>query len=51
MQQHVAELREINEYASQFHHDKNQDADSANIDDTELLQFAGRSLDMIYKNG
>jgi wobble nucleotide-excising tRNase len=49
--QHVTELREINEYTSQFHHDTNQDADSVNVVDDELLQFALRSLDMIYKNG
>lgn len=49
--QHVTELREINEYTSQFHHDTNQDADSVNVVDAELLQFALRSLDMIYKNG
>ena len=49
--QHVTELREINEYASQFHHDTNQDADSVNVVDAELLQFARRSLDMIYMNG
>lgn len=48
LQQDVQELRDINDYASQFHH---EDADSVNIVDTELLQFARRSLDMIYKSG
>jgi len=51
LRQHETELQEINEYANQFHHDTNQDADSVNVVDAELLQFARRSLDMIYKNG
>jgi wobble nucleotide-excising tRNase len=51
LQQHVIELREINEYASQFHHEPNENANSAIVVDAELLQFARRSLDMIYRNG
>lgn len=51
LQRHVADLREINEYASQFHHDTNPDADSVCVVDTELLQYARRALDMIYMNG
>lgn len=46
---YVQELREINEYASQFHHDTNPYADSINVIDAELLQFASRSLNIIYK--
>jgi len=46
---HVKELREINDYASQFHHDTNPYADSINVIDAELLQFANRSLDIIYR--
>lgn len=49
LQPYVKELREINEYASQFHHDTNPYADSINVTDAELLQFASRSLDIIYK--
>lgn len=51
LRQCATELQEINEYASQFHHDTNQDADSAYINDAELLPYARRSLDMIYKYG
>jgi len=47
LQQCVTELQEINEYASQFHHD----TDSISVVDAELLQYARQSLDMIYKNG
>jgi len=46
---HVNELREINEYASQFYHDTNPSADSVNVVDAELLPFARRSLGIIYK--
>ena len=49
--QHVTELREINDYASQFHHDTNEDADSVNVVDAELLPIARQSLDVIYRNG
>jgi wobble nucleotide-excising tRNase len=48
---HVTELQDINEYASQFHHDTNQDADSVNVIDAELLRIARQSLNMIYMNG
>jgi len=51
LQQHEEELREINGYASQFHHDTNRDADSVNVVDAELLHYARQALDMIYKNG
>ena len=51
LQQYEAELREINDFASLFHHDTNQDVDLVNVVDTELLQFARRTLDMIYMNG
>ena len=51
LRQHEAELREINDYASKFHHDTNQDADSVPVLDAELLPYARRALDMIYKNG
>jgi len=47
LQQCVTELQEINEYVSQFHHD----TDSVSVVDAELLQYAHRALDMIYKNG
>ncbi len=45
------ELREINEYVSQFHHDTNQSAESAPVADAELLAFARRALGLIYQNG
>ena len=47
LRQHEAELREINDYVSQFHHD----ADLVSVVDAELFQYASRALDMIYKNG
>jgi len=47
----LPELRDINEYASQFHHDTNQDADSVQINDAELSTYARKTLDIIYRNG
>lgn len=47
----VPELRDINEYASQFHHDTNPGADSVLINDAELTTYARRTLDVIYRNG
>jgi wobble nucleotide-excising tRNase len=44
------ELGEINDYASQFHHDPNL-SDTAPVVDAELLAFARRALALIYKNG
>ena len=51
LQQCAPELQAINEYASQFHHDTDQDADPVSVDGGELLSYARRSLDMIYKYG
>ena len=44
----LAELSDVNEYAKQFHHDG---GDTIPISDPELLQFATKALDLIYKNG
>ena len=45
------ELGEINDYASQFHHDTNPASDTAPVVDAELLAFARRALNLIYQNG
>lgn len=45
------ELGEVNDYAGQFHHDTNQSADSAPVVDGEVLAFARRALNLIYRNG
>jgi wobble nucleotide-excising tRNase len=45
----VAELNEINDYAGQFHHDTNPDADSTAVTPSELKTYVGRVLDVVYK--
>ncbi len=45
------ELGEINDYASQFHHDTNSGSDTVPVVDAELLAFSRRALALIYKNG
>jgi wobble nucleotide-excising tRNase len=45
----VIELNEINEYAGQFHHDTNPDAESVVITPSELKIYVDRSLEVIYK--
>lgn len=45
------ELRNINGYACQFHHDTNQNADTVQVVDTELLIYARSALTLIYQNG
>jgi len=45
------ELSEINDYSSRFHHDTNPARDTASVVDSELLAFARRALDLIYKSG
>jgi len=47
----IKELSEINEYAGKFHHDADSAFDPAPPNDTELLQFARRALNLIYQNG
>jgi wobble nucleotide-excising tRNase len=42
------ELKEINRYAGQFHHDTNPAADQVQITDGELLSFVERSLAVVY---
>lgn len=46
----VDELTEINDYAGQFHHDTNPDADSVKAVAAELQVFANRALDVIHKS-
>lgn len=45
----VSELNEINDYAGQFHHDTNPDADSTVITPSELKAYVERALDVVYK--
>lgn len=45
------ELREINDYAGQFHHDTNQSDDTIQVVDSELHSFARRALRLIHQNG
>ena len=45
----VVELNEINEYAGQFHHDTNPDADNVQITPAELKTYVNRALEVIYR--
>lgn len=46
----VDELREINTYAGQFHHDTNPgNADTVHITPAELTKFCKRALDVVHK--
>jgi wobble nucleotide-excising tRNase len=47
----INELKEVNDYAGQFHHDTNPSYETAPFAEVELLGFATRALDLIYKNG
>lgn len=49
LQPELEELRAVNEYASRFHHDTNPDASHVIVSDNELLRWAKRALDLIYK--
>jgi wobble nucleotide-excising tRNase len=46
----VEELNEINEYAGQFHHDTNANADTVIIIPTELKTYAERALNVVHKS-
>jgi wobble nucleotide-excising tRNase len=45
----VNELNEINDYAGQFHHDTNPDADSTVVTPSELKTYVERALEVIYR--
>ena len=45
----VDELNEINDYAGQFHHDTNPDADTAVVTDSELKTYVDRALIVVHK--
>jgi hypothetical protein len=45
----VNELNEINDYAGQFHHDTNPDADTVVVVASELKTFVERTLCVIHK--
>ena len=45
----VDELNEINDYAGQFHHDANPDADTVVVTAAELKTFADRALGVVHK--
>ena len=44
------ELNEINDYAGQFHHDTNPQADTTNIESVELAKYVERALNVIHKS-
>lgn len=45
----VDELNEINDYAGQFHHDTNPDADSVSVTASELKTYVDRALAVVHK--
>ncbi|MDE2148836.1 MAG: hypothetical protein KGJ55_03155, partial [Gammaproteobacteria bacterium] len=45
----VDELSEINDYAGQFHHDTNLDADTAVVTAAELKTFVDRALGVVHR--
>lgn len=45
----VSELWEVNEYASNFHHDTNPEASSVVINETELFGWSKRALNLVYR--
>lgn len=45
----VDELNEINDYAGQFHHDANPDADAAVVTAAELKTFVDRALGVVHR--
>lgn len=45
----VDELTEINDYAGQFHHDTNPDADTVTVNATELKSYVDRALVVVHK--
>jgi wobble nucleotide-excising tRNase len=46
----AAELGELNDYAAQFHHDTNPDADSAVVMPAELKAYCDRALHLVYSS-
>lgn len=48
LQGYIKEMSEINDYASQFHHDTNPSYETVAVTDAELLTFAKRTLELIY---
>ena len=47
----LGDLGKINEYASEFHHDTNPDADTVVVNETELHSYALSALNVIHKGG
>lgn len=45
----IDELNELNDYAGQFHHDTNPDADTISIAAPELRTFVDRALCIVHK--
>lgn len=45
----VTELNEINEYAGQFHHDTNPDADAVIVVTSELKTYVTRALHIVHR--
>jgi hypothetical protein len=47
----IEKLAAVNDYAGRFHHDTNLAADTAIVVESELVNFAGQALNLIYENG
>jgi wobble nucleotide-excising tRNase len=47
----LEELKEVNDYVGQFHHDTNPSYETVSIVDGELVLFAQRTLKLIYQSG
>ena len=45
----VEELNEINDYAGEFHHETDGDANSASVNPTELRTYVQRALCVVHK--
>lgn len=50
LQPSLQELRAVNNYTSQFHHDTNPGCENVHIVDSELRSFAKRALKLIYSS-
>lgn len=47
MQPQLSELEEINDFSKKFHHDKNPFADTESLNETELLIYVKRTLNVL----
>lgn len=49
VKQFVSDLEDINDYSKQYHHQQNPLADKTPIDETELVSYTRRTLELIEK--